>query len=117
MMVSNNSLAPALQQRLQRALVAFAEGRAAAARRELSEPLPDDPVLPGKYELPTGEAVSVVTKANRVAVSRGGVNYLAFPIGSGIRYVPGLDLYVAGARNGGLHWLSLYEDFLGTPAR
>lgn len=110
-MVTNNTLAPSLQQRVQRALVAFAEQDGATARRELSKSLPDNAVVPGTYKLPTGEMVSVITRGNRVAVNRGGIDYLAFRIGAGIRYVPGLDLYVAGAENGGLHWLSLYEDF------
>ncbi len=52
-----------------------------------------------------------------MAVNRGGINYLACRIGSGIRCVPGLDLYVAGAENGGLHWLSLYEDFTAEAGR
>jgi CubicO group peptidase (beta-lactamase class C family) len=109
-MVSNNSLSPELQQRLQRALVAFAERRNAAAQRELTAPLPDRPVDPGTYRLATGETVQIVTRNGRTAVNRGGVTYLAFLIGKGIRYVPGLDLYVSGAEKGGLHWLSLYED-------
>jgi hypothetical protein len=109
-MVTNNSLSPGLQQRLQRALVAFAEQRNSDAQGELSKPLPDNLIKPGAYQLPTGERVEVVTRAKRVAVRRGGINYLAFPIGKGIRYVPGLDLYVAGATGDGLHWLSLYED-------
>lgn len=115
-MVTNNSLDPALHQRLQRALVAFAERKAAAPALELARPLPDRPVVPGAYTLPTGEAVGVVARGNRVAVNRGGINYLAFPVGKGIRYVPGLDLYVAGAEGGGFHWLSLYEDLLGIRA-
>jgi hypothetical protein len=72
--------------------------------------------VPGAYRFPTGETVNVVTKGNRVGVIRGGITYLAFPVGSGIRYVPGLDVYVAGGGGGGLHWLSLYEDMLGTRA-
>jgi CubicO group peptidase (beta-lactamase class C family) len=110
-MVTNNTLAPALQQRVQRALVAFAERDGAAAERELAKALPDNEVVPGAYRLPTGERVTVSTRGSRVAVNRGGIDYPAFRIGSGIRYVPGLDLYVSGAENGGLHWLSLYEDF------
>lgn len=120
-MVSNNTLSPALQQRVQRALVAAAEGRTAAAQREYASPMPDKPVLPGAYRFPTGELVSVVTKEKRVGVIRGGITYLAFPLGAGIRYVPGLDVYVAGSENGGLRWLSLYEDLVGvrteSPAR
>jgi len=111
-MVTNNSLSPGLQQRLQRALVAFAEKRVSDAQGELSKPLPDNPIEPGAYQLPTGETVEVVTRAKRIAIRRGGINYLAFPIGKGIRYVPGLDLYVAGETGGGLHWLSLYEDLV-----
>jgi CubicO group peptidase (beta-lactamase class C family) len=115
-MVSNNSLAPALQQRLQRALVAFASGRPAFARRELAAPLPDRAAIPGKYRLPTGEIVTVRTKADgQVAVERGGIEYPAYRIGAGIRYVPGLDAYLAGGSANRLHWLTLYEDFQGLP--
>ena len=114
-MVSNNTLSPGLQQRLQRALVLWSEGRGSAAERELAMLLPDEPVVPGPYRLPSGERVAVITKGERVAVTRGGLNYLAFRVGAGIRYVPGLDLYVAGAKGGGLHWLSLYEDAVAAP--
>ncbi len=48
-MVSNNSLAPALQQRLQRALIAFAENRPVAARRELAAPAPERAAASGHY--------------------------------------------------------------------
>jgi CubicO group peptidase (beta-lactamase class C family) len=116
-MVSNNTLSPMLQQRVQRAVVAAADNRGSAAARELSRPLPDNPVVPGAYKFPTGETVSVVTKGKRVGVIRGGITYLAFPVGSGIRYVPGLDVYVAGANDGSLHWLSLYEDLVGAPTK
>ena len=60
--------------------------------------------------------MSVITKEKRVGVIRGGITYLAFPVGSGIRYVPGLDVYIAGGEDGSLHWLSLYEDLIGRPA-
>ena len=114
-MVSNNTLSPALQQRLQRALVLWSEGRGSDAERELTMLLPDEPGAPGRYTLPTGEEVAVITKGERVAVTRGGINYLAFKVGAGIRYVPGLDLYVAGDERGGLRWLSLYEDMVAAP--
>ena len=114
-MVTNNSLEPALQQRLQRALVAFAEGRPSDGRRELVAALPDAPVSAGRYRLSDGEGVAVRAQANAVYVTRRGVEYRAYRIGEGIRYVPGLDVYLAGASDGRLHWLGLYEDFLGTP--
>lgn len=115
-MVSNNTLAPALQQRLQRALVEFAAGRPAAARRQIAAPLPDRPAIPGGYRFPTGETVLVRTKGNsRVTVERRGIEYPAYPMGGGIRYVPGLDVYLAGGGGSRLRWLSLDEDFTGTP--
>lgn len=112
-MLSNNALAPALQQRLQRALVAFAEGDAARATRELGNPLPDLPVGVGQFALATGETVEIVADGERRAAVRNGIAYPAYPIGTGIRYVPGLDLYLAGSHDGRLHWLGLYEDELG----
>ena len=114
-MVSNNTLAPGLQQRLQRALVAFAENRTTDAVDELRSELPDNPVQPGNYLLPSGEIVVVSTEENRMSVARRGIRYRAYRIGSGIRYVPGLDTYLAGAAGARLHWLNLYEDMLGAP--
>lgn len=115
-MMTNNTLAPALQQRLARSLVAFAEGRAADARRELAAPLPELPATSGTYQLPTGECVAITGAEQPVAsVERGGVSYPAYPMGEGVRYVPGLDLYIAAAPNGRVHWLSLYEDFTIVP--
>ena len=114
-MVSNNTLAPSLQQRLQRALVAFAEGRTTAGLDEVRSELPDSPVQPGDYLLPGGETVVVLSDDNRVSVVRRGIQYRAYRIGAGIRYVPGLDTYLAGAADNRLHWLNLYEDMVGTP--
>ena len=112
-MVSNNTLAPGLQQRLQRALVAFAESRTTEGIDELRSELPDNPVQPGNYLLPSGETVVVSSDDNGVSVLRWGIRYRAYRIGAGIRYVPGLDTYLAGAADGRLHWLNLYEDMLG----
>ena len=114
-MVSNNTLSPTLQQRVQRALIAAAINADGNAQRELASPLPDMAVVPGSYTLPTGEIVKVIAKGERVGVIRGGITYLAFKVGRGIRYVPGLDVYVAGSDDGRLHWLSLYEDLTGQP--
>ena len=115
-MVSNNSLAPALQQRLQRALVAAAEGRSAGARKELASPMRDREAAPGRYRLPDGETVSVVRASGGVSVTRRGIVYPASRSSGGIRYVPGLDIYIAGGDDGSLHWLGLYEDQVARPA-
>jgi len=115
-MISNNALAPSLQQRLQRALVAFAQAEMETARAELTTPLADLQVPVGQFKLSSGEVVEVVASGQRRSVRRGGVDYPAYLIGSGIRYVPGLDLYIAGGVNGGLQWLSLYEDLQATTA-
>ena len=112
-MLSNNALSPALHHRLQRALVSFAERSGADPAQELSKPLPDNPVTTGNYKFVTGEAVTVIAKDIGVGVIRRGITYPAVRVGSGIRYVPGLDVYVAGADGAGLHWLSLYEDMVG----
>ena len=112
-MVSNNALAPSLQQRLQRALVAFAQAETEKARRELATPLVDIQVPVGQFELTSGETVEVVAIGDRRSVRRGGIDYPAYLIGSGIRYVPGLDLYLAGEASGRLRWLALYEDLEG----
>lgn len=116
-MVSNNTLAPELQQRLQRAIVAFAEDRADTGRWELANLLPTAPAALGAYRLSTGEQVGViqVTERKLWAVERAGLPNLAYAIGSGIRYVPGLDVYIAGGPGGQLRWLGLHEDLTGTP--
>ena len=112
-MVSNNSLSGALQQRLQRALVAFAEGRRADALRDIDAPLSGARVTPATYRLRSGEIVRVTGSGESLAVERRGLRYTAYPIGSGVRYVPGLDVYLTGVSRGRLHWLGLYEDQIG----
>ena len=115
-MVSNNGLAPALQQRLQRAIVAFAEGRETAGRQELARPLADGPISAGSFALGSGERVTVTNGAAGMAVAQEGITYRGFPVANGIRYFPGLDTYVAAEPGGGLRWLSLYRDAIATPA-
>ena len=114
-MVSNNTLASSRQQRLQRALVAFAESRTTEGLDELRSELPDDPVELNDYLLPSGETVVVSSDDNRVSVVRWGIQYRAYRIGAGIRHVPDLDTYLAGAAGRRLHWFNLYEDMLRTP--
>lgn len=114
-MISNNALAPGLQQRLQRALVDFVEGDPRKAQREISDPLPDSPVPLGRFGFVSGEEVEIVANGDRRSIRRGGIEYPAYPIGSGIRYVPGLDAYLAGAADGRLRFLTLYEDLIGRP--
>jgi ribonuclease Z len=112
-MVSNNTLAPGLQQRLQRALVAFAEDRTNDCLHEIRSEMLDEPVLPGNYQLANGENVTISSENNQVFATRREIRYRAYRIGAGIRYVPGLDTYLADASEAGLHWLNLYEDMRG----
>lgn len=112
-LVSNNALAPALQQRLQRAVVAAAEGRAAAARREIAAPIRDRDVAARSFRLPDGELLTISRTGRAVAVNRRGIAYPAYPMSPGIRYVPGLDAYVSAMDDGSLHWLTLYENLVG----
>lgn len=114
-MVSNNSLAPALQQRLQRALIAFAENRPVAARRELAAPAPERAAAPGHYRLARTDPVTISTNGAAMTVARHGVHYPAYSFGSAIRYIPGLDAYVSGNPDGSLYWLGLYEQFTAVP--
>ena len=112
-MVSNNTLAPAVQQRLQRALVAFAEGKMASAKRELAAEIPARAATVGAYHFVTGERVEIAAgDGPLLIVERRGIRYAAYPIGPGIRYVPGLDVYLAAASDRSLHWLSLYDDLI-----
>lgn len=114
-MISNNALAPSLQQRVQRALVGFVEGDPAKAKREISDPLSGSPVPLGRFEFSSGEEVQIIANGDRRSIRRGGIEYPAYPIGPGIRYVPGLDAYLAGAADGRLRLLTLYEDLTGRP--
>lgn len=114
-MVTNNALAPAFHQRLQRALVAFAENRGVAARKELQLELPSLDAPVGEFTMRTGEKLSVKKSGSRVTVERRGISYPAYPTGSPIRYVPGLDGYIAGDDFGRLHWITLYDEFVGRP--
>ena len=116
-MVTNNAVAPAFHQRLQRALVAFAENRQAAARREIQHRLPEREAPIGEFRLRTGERLAVKMAGSRVSVERRGLSYPAYPTGSAVRYVPGLDGYLAGDEVGRLHWISLYDAFVGQPLR
>ena len=114
-MLSNNALAPGLQQRLQRALVAAANGNPKAAAGELEARLVGSAVPTGHFVLASGERIQIAGEGERRIVRRRGVTYAAFPVGESIRYVPGLDVYLAGTDQGRLRWLSLYEDVEGRP--
>ena len=115
-MVTNNSLAPAFHQSLQRALVAFAENHPAAGRREVQQQLPDREAPLGKFRLSAGEVLAVKKAGNGVLVQRRGLGYPAYPTGSPVRYAPGLDGYLAGDGAGRLHWISLYDALVASPA-
>jgi len=93
----------------------FAEKRTTEGLDDLRSELPDNPVQSGTYVLPSAETVVVSSNDNLVSVVRSGISYPAYRIGAGILYVPGLDTYLAGAADGRLHWLNLYEDLLGDP--
>ena len=112
--VTNNGMAPGLHQRLQRALVAFAEGSHARAAAEIAAPMPSLPVVPGSYLLSGGETVRVTAAGPFLTVRHRGLDYTAYPVGGGVRYIPGLDVYLSGRAGGGLHWLGLYDDRQGT---
>lgn len=115
-MVTNNTLAPEWQQRLQRALVAFAADKGEAAEAELASPIRGAAAAPGTYRTPAGEIVVLEPGEGPVLqLSRAGVTYAVYPVGEGIGYAPGLDIYVSGASGGGLHLLSLYEDSRAEP--
>ena len=104
---------PVVQQRLQRALIAFAEGKMASAKRELAAEIPARAATVGAYHFVTGERVEIAAgDGPLLIVERRGIRYAAYPIGPGIRYVPGLDVYLAAASDRSLHWLSLYDDLI-----
>ena len=114
-MVTNNTLSPAFQQALQRALVAYAENRPAVAAREIRYQLPEREAPIGEFELKMGETLTVKKAGNRMWVVRRGLDYPAYPTGRGTRYVPGLDAYLAGDEGGRLHWITLYDASVSLP--
>jgi hypothetical protein len=110
-MVTNNSLAPDLQQRLQRAIVAFATGRSRDGVAELAMPLPHRQACEGSYRTSAGEVVTVERGLGPILrLTRRGVTYDVYPVQGGIGYAPGLDVYLAQTAEGRLKILSLYED-------
>lgn len=106
-MVTNNSMAPSMHQSLQRALVAFAED---------SDPSGLEPELalldaePGRYRIRPGEELELRADGQRRSIVRRGISYPAYPVGGGIRYVPGLDAYFSGDTGACLRLVTLYED-------
>lgn len=118
-MVTNNSLAPEFQQRLKRGLVAFANGQSDAGWTELSKRLPQRAASPGFYRTTSGEIVQLTPGDGSIRrLTRRGVTYDVYPVGNGVGYAPGLDVYMARSEAGLLHLLSMYEDeearYLGT---
>jgi len=110
-MVTNNSLAPDLQQRLQRAIAAFATGRSREGVAELAMPLPHRQAREGSYRTSAGEVVTVQRGLGPILrLTRRGVTYDVYPVQGGIGYAPGLDVYLAQTAEGRLKILSLYED-------
>jgi hypothetical protein len=115
-MVTNNTLAPDVQQPLQRAIVAFANGHSAAGSAELAKRLPHIQAKVGSYHFSEGEVIKVAGGPGPLLrLTRRGVTYDVYPLGDGIGYAPGLDTYVTGSRAGGLNMLSLYESCEAAP--
>jgi CubicO group peptidase (beta-lactamase class C family) len=115
-MVTNNALAPDLQQHLQRAIVAFANGRRVAGSAELAARLPHIQAKAGSYRTSEGEVIKVGGGPGPLLrLTRRGVTYDLYPVGNGIGYAPGLDTYVTGSATEGLNMLSLYESREAVP--
>jgi hypothetical protein len=109
-MVTNNALAPDVQQPLQRAIVTFANSRPAAGLAEIAARLPHIQAKVGSYRTSGGEVIKVdAGPGPLLRLTRRRVTYDVYPAGSGIGYAPGLDAYVTGSPTGGLNMLSLYE--------
>jgi CubicO group peptidase (beta-lactamase class C family) len=105
-MVSNNSMAPSMHQPLQRALVAFAEGRKPAA---LEPELALREAEAATYRT-AAEELELRAEGRRRWLVRRGLAYPAYPVGGGVRYVPGLDLYFSADQGACLRMVTLYED-------
>lgn len=109
--VANDAPPPWLQVALPLALIAIAEGRAAGpliappAAATVADPS-------GVYRVPQLGIVVISSEGERRAVRVNRVDYEAYPVGQGVRYVPGLDAYLrfTEAPDGGvtLNWDSVY---------
>ena len=111
-MVTNNSMAPSMHQSLQRALVDFAEGRQPSG---LEPELALREAEAGRYRAPPGEYLELRADSRRRSIVRHGLSYPAYPVGGGIRYVPGLDLYFSDDGRGCLRLVTLYDDRRACP--
>ena len=111
-MVTNNSMEPAMHQALQRALVAFAEGHGPV---RMEPELERREAEPAKYRATSGETLELKADGNRRWLVRRGLDYPAYPVGGGIRYVPGIDLYFSGDADGCARFVTLYEDLRACP--
>ena len=115
-MVTNNALAPNFQQPLQRAIVAFAQGHMGEARREIGKRLPALPAPEGSYVAQSGERLAVERRGETLVLVRRGIAYQAYAMDGDIRYVPGMDAYIAGGPAGQLRLLTLYEELFAKRA-
>ena len=115
--VSNSSIAPWLQPRITRELVAAAEGRS-----------PSTPVEPkvvaltpqslrsaaGKYDVPGAGRLVLFEEQDKAYLRAGaGTNYRLYPVSPTLLYAPGLDAYVGLLADGGLSWTTGFVDAIG----
>lgn len=112
-MVSNNRLSPGLIPRLQRALVAFAEGQRRAGRQELDRPLTGTSPERGNYRLTSGETVAIAGSKERLALNWRGFAYPAYAVDPAIHYIPGLDAYLAGDGPKAIRLITMQHDVVG----
>ncbi|MFN0178562.1 MAG: serine hydrolase domain-containing protein [Gemmatimonadales bacterium] len=95
--VANDAPPPWLQPALSRALIAIAEGR---DPEPLVPPAAADTTVDpsGVYRVPRVGEAAVRHEGDRLVVRLRGVDYDAFPVAPGVRYLPGLDGYLRFAR-------------------
>jgi CubicO group peptidase (beta-lactamase class C family) len=119
--VSNSTLAPWLQPRIARELVAAAEGREPAWLGEPALQALTPEVLAraaGSYDV-AGVGRVALRAVGETAFARppGGVEYPLYAVSSTLLYAPGLDAYVGLSPDGRLAWTTLYVDALGARAK
>lgn len=121
--VSNNAIGNDLQSGLVPAIVALLDGREpppAPAWVELSDA--ERPTVAGVWSVGGVGTVEIERDDDRLKVrSPAGVRYAAFPVGPGVFYAPGLEVWLGfersrGGRLDGLVWRTLEGAFRGTRA-
>ena len=115
--VSNSSIAPWLQPRITRELIAAAEGRSVASLTEPKLIALTPEVLKsasGIYDVP-GAGRITLSQVDDTPYMRtdAGFYYRLFPVGATLLYAPGLDVYIGFGEDKRLSWTTVFLESFG----